>query len=153
MTTLDDVFAALAAWRQPSPSSDPFNLSCRVQPGASIEDLEAAGFVGSVPDELIPLWTASRESWLFEDTEYGQWGLHLLSPGDSAARTSVERVSRPGDIRSDDIVLGEFRGDSDLLVYSRSEAPVRRILVTQPLDPRDQWLSVGGTVIDSWGGT
>ena len=100
MSTLDDVFAALAAWRQPSPSSDPFNLSCRVQPGASMEDLEAAGFVGSVPDELITLWTASRESWLFEDTEHGQWGLHLLSPGDCAARTSVERASRQGDIRS-----------------------------------------------------
>lgn len=81
---------------------------CRVQPGASMEDLEAAEFVGSVPDELITPWTASRESWLFKDTEYGQWGLHLLSPGDCAARTSVERVRRPGDSRSDDIVWESF---------------------------------------------
>jgi hypothetical protein len=50
-----------------------------------MEDLEAAGFVGSVPDELITLWMASCESCLL------------------------------------------------------------------PLDPREQWLSVGGTVIDFLG--
>lgn len=78
------------------------------------------------PRDLRELWSTSRESWLFEDMEYGHWGLHLLRPAESAARTSAERAQRSDDFRPDDVVLGEFLGDAELLVYAPSEVGGRR---------------------------
>jgi hypothetical protein len=48
--------------------------------------------------------------------------------------------ARPADLRPDDVVLGEFLGDQELLVLGPSEAGQRRILVVLPLDGRDDWL-------------
>jgi hypothetical protein len=51
-----------------------------------------------------------------------------------------EHAARPADLRPDDVVLGEFLGDQELLVLGPSEAGQRRILVVLPLDGRDDWL-------------
>lgn len=151
MPTLVDLFAALAAWKQPPNSDNPFKLGCRIEPGATHAEIETVGSGKMGSDELTDLWSASRESWLFEDTEYGQWGLHLLSPEDSAARTAAERADRPDDVRSNDVVLGEFLGDSDLLVYAPSEEANRRYLIALPLDPRDDWYPAGSTAAEVLG--
>ena len=90
----------------------------------------------------------SRESWLFEDAEYGQWGLHLCSPGGCAVRTEAERVDRPSDLRVDDVVLGEFLGDSELLIHAPSEASDRRYLIGLPLDAREEWSPAGSTAVE-----
>ncbi|HEX9033962.1 MAG TPA: hypothetical protein VF834_19145 [Streptosporangiaceae bacterium] len=92
-----------------------------------------------MPDDLAGAWLVSRESRLFEDIDYGQWGLVLLSPVATAERTTRERAARPGAYRSDDVVAGEFLGDLDLLVIAPSEARDRRVLIALPLDDRDDW--------------
>jgi hypothetical protein len=51
-----------------------------------------------------------------------------------------EREVRPADLRPDDIVLGEFLGDLELLVLAPSETGRRRILIALPLDRRADWL-------------
>ena len=144
MPTLEEVFAALRRWVQPPDSDNPFKLACRIEPGAGLDEIKTA-FPGAAGGDVASLWLASREAWLFEDVEYRQWGLHLLTPSDSAARTATERAGRPDDIRADDIVLGEFLGDSELLVHAPSEGAARRYLIALPLDPRDDWFAAGPT--------
>lgn len=151
MPTLGAVFAALAAWKQPTSDGSPVRLACRIDAGATAAEIDSAGLGTMISDELIELWSTSRESWLFEDTEYGQWGLHLLSPGDSAVRSASGRAQRPDDLRADDVVLGEFLGDSELLVYAPSEPIDRRFLIALPLDPRADWSSVGSTAAEVLG--
>lgn len=144
MPTLSEVFAALTSWEQPPGGDNPFKLSCRVDPGASADEIASA----SESEDLRELWSTSRESWLFEDAEYGQWGLHLLRPAESAARTSAERAQRSDDLRPDDVVLGEFLGDAELLVYAPSEVGGRRYLIALPLDPREDWYAAGASAVE-----
>lgn len=147
MPDLEGVLASLAVWEQPADSDNPFKLACRIEPGTSREEIRAA-FVDGPPEELVVFWLASREAWLFEDVDYGQWGLHILSPTDSAARTRFERESRSDDFRSGDIVLGEFLGDLELLVYAPAEESARRYLIALPLDPRNDWYPAGTSVAE-----
>lgn len=146
MLTINDLLASMKEWKQPLGSTNPFKLACRIEPGATSADIDSARVDDALPTEIAELWLATREAWLFEDTEYGQWGLHLLPPDVSATRTRVERADRSDDMRSDDIVLGEFLGDQELLVFAPSEAHRRRILVALPLDPRDDWYAAGESV-------
>jgi hypothetical protein len=87
---------------------------------------------------VIELWTVTRTARLFEDVDYKQWGLKVLTPSESAARTASEHVLRPNDYRSDDVVLGEFLGDLELLVIAGSDSG-NEVLVALPLDPRADW--------------
>lgn len=72
--------------------------------------------------------------------EYGQWGLHLLSPADSARGTRQEMADRPNDYRPGDVVIGQFLGDQELLVLA-AETPA--VLGALPLYPRPDWTLVG----------
>lgn len=148
MPTFEDLFASMKAWQQPTGDDNPFKLECRVEAGGTPAELDRAGFIASAAAELRELWSVSREAWLFEDREYGQWGLHLLSPAAAAARTASLRAERPEDIRPDDVVFGEFLGDSDLLVYAPSEMNGRRCLIALPLDPRSDWFAAGTSVAE-----
>jgi hypothetical protein len=130
-------------WREPSPpegvSSNPFKLMSAVQAPAAVEEVEAAWRGHELPSDAVDLWAACREGRLFEDVDHGQWGLALLAPSASAARTAQERGARPLEFRPDDIVLGAFLGDQELLVLAPSESGWRRILIALPLDDRSDW--------------
>lgn len=58
----------------------PIRLASRFSQPASVDEIKHAWPDGQLPSELTLAWRRSRESWLFEDTNYGQWGLHLLAP-------------------------------------------------------------------------
>jgi hypothetical protein len=106
---------------------------------ATDEEISSAWSAAPLPAELVEAWSFSRESRLFEDVDYGQWGLVLLSPAAAAERTAGQRAQRPGAYRPDDVVIGEFLGDLELLVMAPSEVGDRRILVALPLDDRQDW--------------
>jgi hypothetical protein len=55
---------------------------------------------------------------------------------------------RPLDFRSDDVVVGEFLGDQELLVLSPSEAGLRRVLIALPLDARSEWFGAATSLVD-----
>jgi hypothetical protein len=114
-----------------------FSLAPPVAPGA----IDGAWPHG-VPDELRDLWLTTAEVRLFEDTDYGQWGLVLLGPEGCAECTAQEKVERPDDYRPDDIVVGEFLGDEDLLVLTPSSGGSERVKVALPLYPRKEWYAV-----------
>lgn len=146
MTSLEQSLASYRTWSQQPNSDNPFKLACRIDSGASAEEIALAWPREEVPKDLSDLWAAAREAWLFEDVEYGQWGLHLLNAQACADRTTAERTERPDDFASDDIVIGEFLGDSELLVCAPSEDVDHRYLIALPLDPRNDLSAAGSSV-------
>jgi hypothetical protein len=46
------------------------------------------------------------------------------------------------------LVIGEFLGDDELVLYSLSQPPTRRILIALPLDDRGQWPVVATDLAD-----
>lgn len=122
---------------------NPFRLVSSLPSPATMQEIEAA-WPSPPPAEVAALWLSCRAARLFEDEDYGQWGLVLLDPQACRARTESERAARAQDLRGDDIVLGEFRGDQELLVLCPSEDGPRRVLIALPLDPRSEWRGAGG---------
>lgn len=130
-------------WTEPRDGvgSNPFRLASKVESEASLNEISEAWPAHALP-ELEALWLSSREAWLFRDIDYGQWGLHILDPAAAAALTNAERGRRPGDFEATDAVIGEFLGDSDLLVLEANGG----VLVALPLDPRADWPRVASTL-------
>jgi len=143
-----DVLSSFSARTEPQDGlgNNPFKLGCTLGSPATKEEIRDAWASRTLPAELLEAWSVSRESRLFEDVEYGQWGLILLTPAASARRTSQQCSQRPGDYRPDDVVIGEFLGDLELLVIGPSEVAGRQILVALPLDHRDAWYSVASSL-------
>ena len=127
-----------------APPDSPLRLVSSVSAPAAPGEISTAWQGRSVPDEVTGLWSAARAARWFEDADYGQWGLGLLDPLASRQRTEAERGERPQDVRDDDIVVGEFLGDQELLVVAPSEEGVRRVLIALPLDARADWFGVAG---------
>jgi len=150
MSKLTEVLVRVRGWTEPQnvPPDNPFKLSCSLGDPAQAEEISAAWGEEWVLPELMDLWQLSREVRLYEDVDYGQWGLVVLSPEQSATRTRLERETRPEDFRADDVVVGELLGDQDLLVLAPSEERDRRVLVALPLDSRDMWYSAGRGLAD-----
>lgn len=138
-----DALSAFQAYEQPRDGlgENPFTLGCSFEDPATPAEMVAAW--PSAPDDVRGVWSVSRESRLLVDVDYGQWGLVLLSPAAAADRTRRERVSRPGEFRDGDLVVGEFLGDSDVLVRAPAEHATRGLLVALPLDGREDWYPVG----------
>lgn len=137
MVTVNAALDPYRNWAEPRDGvgSNPFRLASKVESQASIDEVSRAWPTGALLPELEALWLSSREAWLFQDIDYGQWGLHILDPAAAAARTNAERASRPGDFEATDAVVGEFLGDSHLLVLEANGG----VLVALPLDPRTDW--------------
>lgn len=130
--------------RQPSPpdgSNNPFRLLSTLEEPARPAEVEHAWSGVELPSDAAALWKSSREARLFEDIDYGQWGLSILSPSASATRTKRERDARPMDFEASDIVLGEFLGDQELLVLAPAERGDSRVLIALPLDGRRDWFA------------
>ena len=128
-------------------SSNPFHLTSSLAEAARGADVSAAWPSTPLPADFADLWRECRSARLFEDKEYGQWGLVLLDPETSAARTMRERLARQDDVSGDDIVIGEFLGDQELLIVAPGESGVRRMLVALPLDARTDWYGAGADLV------
>ncbi len=132
-------------------ANNPFRLVSSVSAPAT--PAEVASAWKDLPPDLSILWSECRDARLFEDIDYGQWGLVVLDPVSSASRTTIERAARPADLREDDIVVGMFLGDQELLIFAPSEHRRRRILVALPLDSRGNWFGAAsslGEFLDSY---
>lgn len=118
----------------------PFPLACSfTSPAVELGGLKERE--REIPKELIELWQSTESARLFEDTQFGQWGLELLSPTRAAETTRSELTKRPRDYSQGDLIIGRFIGDSDLLLI-RSDpehSDFGSILVSVPLDRRTDW--------------
>jgi hypothetical protein len=127
-------------------TNNPFRLASTLSKPAKAGEVADAWEGIVLPAEIAEMWSAVGGARLFEDIDYGQWGLVILDPIASAARTAHERAIRPSEFASDDIVLGEFLGDQELLVVAPSEEGARRIMIALPLDARSDWFGVAGSL-------
>jgi hypothetical protein len=125
-------------------AAGPLALGCSVGPPADPTEVAEAWAGEEPPAELLKLWAATGTAKLFEDLDYGQWGLRTLTPREAAARSALERESRPGDYPPGDIVFGEFLGDQELLVVSAGDG----VLVALPLDDRVDWYRAAPNIAD-----
>lgn len=150
MSSVENTLNRFREWQTPRDGigDNPFTLGCSLDDPARVDEISDAWRGQDVPGELVELWSTSRESRLFEDVDYGQWGLHLLSPSMCGSRTAVERLARPGEYRADDVIVGEFLGDQELLLLCPSEVGQRRVLVALPLDQRSEWHAAGTGLAD-----
>ena len=87
---------------------EPLRLRITVGDPALSSEIDFVTRRGHVPDEVVDMWRVSRETRLFEDVDYGQWGLVLLSPKAALERTAWERKIRPDELLMNDFVIGEF---------------------------------------------
>jgi hypothetical protein len=148
MSAVSKALRKFAEWSEPRDGvgDSPFRLACTLGSPASNAEIRSAWALGEVPPELVELWLTCKQARLFEDVDYGQWGLLLLSPSASAERTRLEYKERPGEFWRDDIVLGEFLGDQELLLLAPSESDQSRLLVALPLDGRTDWYPVATSI-------
>ncbi|ABK02099.1 hypothetical protein Arth_0700 [Arthrobacter sp. FB24] len=122
--------------------ANPFRLASKVELRATVDEISRAWPSHVLLPQLESLWLSSREAWLFQDIDYSQWGLHILDPSAAAARTNAERARRQADFEATDAVVGEFLGDTDVLVLESNGG----VLVALPLDPRTDWPRVASTL-------
>lgn len=148
MSRVSDLLGAFRDFTEPRDGvgNSPFRLACTLDEPATESQILTAWDDQPVPTDLVDLWRTCREARLFEDVDYGQWGLRLLSPEASAQRTRTERAARPADVGPEDVVFAEFLGDQELLVRTAGEDGV---LIALPLDPRSDWYT-GGPDIEAF---
>lgn len=122
----------------------PMTFSCSFAPDAATRD-ELAALRCDCPSDLAEFWAVARTARLFEDQQYGQWGLEIVDPEHAADLTDRCQAKRGRDFSEGDLVVGKFLGDSDLLVIrcdSRA-TDFGSVLAAPPLDPRRDWYKVG----------
>lgn len=138
MMKVDEALDVCRGWNEPRRvPGNPFRLVCSVASPATLDEVSDAWPGASLNEDLLELWSASREATLFVDADYGQWGLRLLSPSASATLTREKQVERLQDFRPHDVVIGRFLGDQDLLVVEVDGS----VLVSLPLYPRAEWFA------------
>lgn len=144
-TTMTGVINHLReAWSTPKRTSDSNLSSPDLKVVCSFLDGGAKQLPSGLPPDLTEFWGAYKSARLFEDLEYGQWGLALLSPKDSSERSDVFRNRRTRDYLQGDRIVGEFLGDSDLLLV-RSDPELNdfgNVVVVLPIDVRGDWYVV-----------
>jgi hypothetical protein len=104
-----------------------------------------------LPSDLVDLWEMASEVRLYDDVNYGQWGCILWSPTQVAARhEEAFRWRNPEDFRPGDLIIGEFRGDTDLVVLrcDPSQENFGSIVIALGMDSRNDWPCVASSIAE-----
>jgi hypothetical protein len=93
---------------------------------------------------LAEFWLFASSAKLFEDVDYGQWGLVLFGPDQAAIETRKFRDDRKNDCVAGDLIVGRFLGDQDLLLVrcDPDAFDFERVKIVLPLDIRTDWYDV-----------
>jgi hypothetical protein len=132
-------------WLKPASTpktSEPFRLVCSIQ---KREEEFINPFSFQLPDDLVAWWRAVETALLFEDIDFGQWGLQIFSETE-ALNMSEECRELDSDYKNTDIVIGAFLGDADLLVISVDEKCFGQIIIGLPIDRRPDWYVVANSL-------
>jgi len=103
------------------------------------KDLEAKLNI-SLPDDLQELWQKCNGLRLFEDKTYRQSGLIIWSPKKVAEKQKTLR-QKSDEFEDGDLVIGEFLGDSDLLIVrcDQDSDDFGQLIISLPIDHRSDW--------------
>ncbi len=113
----------------PAPEMDGVVLTCRLADGIAVDDIPQ-----DAPAQLRELWSRTSGGPLLLDEQFGICGLMLYSPEESRNR-ATERAEAGCEISAEDWVVGEFVGDTDMLVIDADGA----VLISTGSYPRDNW--------------
>jgi hypothetical protein len=72
----------------------------------------------TLPSDLIQFWEETSSVHLFEEINYGQWGLVIWSPEEVLTKHPERFQERAysEDFRKGDLIIGSFLGDLDMPV-------------------------------------
>jgi hypothetical protein len=104
-----------------------------------------------LPSEIKYLWDNTSGLFLFIDITFGQSGLVVWSPDATIVRHKRLVKSRDiKDFRQGDLLIGEFLGDSDLLLLrcDPSESDFGCVIIVTPLDEREDWYCPATSISD-----
>jgi SMI1 / KNR4 family (SUKH-1) len=130
----------------------PSIIQCEAQPPVQWESaaIEAALRI-RLPEELVALWNKASQIRLYDDVNYGQWGCILWSPSEVIDRHRYSYGWRgPGEFRPGDLIIGEFRGDTDMVVLrcDPSQQDFGSVVIALGNDPRDEWPHVAASIAE-----
>lgn len=117
----------------------PMTSVCSISVAGATEN-ELSNLPVSCPPDLIKFWQATNSARLFEDQQYGQWGLIIMAPEDAKSLTRRSKADNPA-LNDEDFIIGEFIGDSDLLLIRCDESSddFGSVVIVSAIDPRDDW--------------
>ena len=103
--------------------------------------------------DIKQLWNETSGLLLFYDTTYGQWGLIIWSPDQAIIRHQryiTETYAAIHDFQIGDCIIGEFFGDTDLLIVrcDPTKPDFGTVIVTSLIDSRDNWSRVASSLTE-----
>lgn len=118
----------------------PFKLSCSFNAGVA-EKHKFFSIKETLPQEVREFYLMTDGAILFKDYAYGQWGLKLYRLGELAGVTQSFFKERIRDSVEGDLIIGEFVGDSDLLLLrcDTSSNDFGSVVVVSAIDSRVDW--------------
>jgi hypothetical protein len=132
--------------------SPPSIIQCTVLPPVCWDREVIESSLGvKFPEELTVLWEHASEIRLYEDINYGQWGCILWSPTEIVSRHKEAIGWRgPDDFRPGDLIIGEFRGDPELVVIrcDPQRGDFGSVMIALAMDPRNAWPTVGSSICE-----
>lgn len=116
-----------------------FQFRCILNNGISPDRLGDIDL--SLPKEFKEFLLVSNGADLFKDEEYGQWGVRIFSINELQSSNKYYRELRPKDFAKGDLIIGEFYGDSDLLLLrcDSESKDYGAVLIALPFDNRSDW--------------
>ena len=140
---IEEVIRNISAdWSTPKPGMHRGKLtSVRLKCSISKGDEMANILEGGLPPDLVEFWRETSAARLFEDVDYGQWGLEIVSPEIAKSLTEAQFTKRPDDYIRGDLIIGRFLGDADLLLIrcDHQSPDFGEIVVALPIDKRVDW--------------
>jgi len=103
-----------------------------------------------VPFDVEEFWSVYDSARLFEDVLYGQWGLILLSSERAEILSKKMVIERPSDFKQKDLIIGEFLGDSDVVIIpcDPQDSDYGKVIIGLPIDKRIDWPVVANSFSD-----
>lgn len=140
---IDSLTALEQEWKEPKLANHrgentPFRLRCEMKKNLVKNH---TSLNTELPDELIELYANYSELLLFTDDIYGQWGLEIFPASHIEIKTDIYKKDRRADHLDGDLVIGAFRGDSDILLVrcDQSSSDYGAVIIATPLDKRREW--------------
>lgn len=117
----------------------PFLLKCSLSLNGKSEEIICDNY--EFPEDLYEFYKFFNGAILFEDAIYGQWGLKLYSFQEAFESTEIYEKNRSNEVQKGDLIVGEFIGDSDLLLVrcDKLADDFGTSIVVNPIDFRSEW--------------
>lgn len=95
--------------------------------------------IENIPNSLGIFYKITNGAILFKDVDYGQWGLKIIPYEELNEFNQNTKEWRGEDLNDEDLIIGEFLGDLDLVVISLSKINYGNISICTPMEPREDW--------------